>query len=65
MKNLTIPLELLEELSNNESARKKFNELSSSHKMEYIRWIDQGKKLETRRLRAEKCVLMLLSRKCQ
>ena len=48
---LTIPDDLLDALGKNGKARKTFDELSYSHKKEYVEWLEEAKKVSTRRKR--------------
>ena len=54
-----IPEELAEALSENEAAEKVFAALPSSHQNEYLRWIGEAKRAETRQRRAAKAVEMM------
>ncbi|WP_197721949.1 YdeI/OmpD-associated family protein [Capnocytophaga canimorsus] len=40
-----------------------FQKLSPSHKNEYIQWINEAKKQETKERRLEKMIIMLLNKK--
>ena len=57
-----LPSELTTALDQNQAARETFIKLPPSHQREYIDWIREGKKVATRRGRAEKTVRMLLER---
>ena len=57
-----IPAELDEALSENETAAKAFAALPSSHQNEYLRWISEAKRAETRRRRAIKAVEMMVDK---
>ena len=54
--------ELAEALSENETAEKIFAALPSSHQNEYLRWIGEAKRAETRQRRAAKAVEMLVDK---
>jgi hypothetical protein len=47
-------------LEDNQEAKKNFNKISYTHKKEYIRWIIEAKKPETRIRRIEKTIEQLL-----
>ena len=57
-----IPAELAEALSENETAEKILEALPSSHQNEYLRWIGEAKRAETRQRRAAKAVEMLVDK---
>ena len=57
-----IPAELAEALSENETAEKIFAALPSSHQNEYLRWIGEAKRAETRQRRAAKAVEMMVDK---
>ena len=57
-----IPAELTEALSENETAEKIFAALPSSHQNEYLRWIGEAKRAETRQRRAAKAVEMMVDK---
>ena len=57
-----IPAELSEALSENEAAERIFAALPSSHRNEYLRWISEAKRAETRRRRAAKAVEMMVGK---
>ena len=57
-----IPAELAEALSENETAEKIFAALPSSHQNEYLRWIGEAKRAETRQRRAAKAVEMMIDK---
>ena len=56
------PVELSEALSENEAAERIFAALPSSHRNEYLRWISEAKRAETRRRRAAKAVEMMVEK---
>ena len=57
-----IPVQLSEALSENEAAERIFAALPSSHRNEYLRWISEAKRAETRRRRAAKAVEMMVDK---
>lgn len=57
---LVIPEILNKALSRKRHALKIFNELSVSHKAEYINWINEAKTAETKKVRSEKAAEMIL-----
>jgi uncharacterized protein YdeI (YjbR/CyaY-like superfamily) len=60
---LIVPREFSEALDGNLAADAAFQALPPSHQREYVRWIDEAKKDETRRRRGQKAVTMLLKKK--
>ena len=57
-----IPEELSEALSENEAAGRIFGALPPSHRNEYMRWIGEAKRAETRRRRAAKAAELMVDR---
>lgn len=57
-----IPEELSEVLSENEAAGRIFGALPPSHRNEYMRWIGEAKRAETRRRRATKAAEMMVEK---
>lgn len=57
-----IPEELSEALSENEAAGRIFAALPPSHRNEYMRWIGEAKRAETRRRRATKAAEMMVEK---
>lgn len=55
-----VPADLLTALDGQPSARDYFNKLSYSHQKEYVKYITEAKKPETRARRVEKTVEMLV-----
>lgn len=53
------PKDLAKELSRDREAKAFFDKLSYTHQREYVLWIDEAKKEETRRKRIAKAVEML------
>jgi len=60
--NFEMPSELSQLLSANKIAKEFFNELSASHKKQYIGWIASAKKIETREKRAREAIKLLKTR---
>jgi len=56
---IEIPKDLLKELNKNKTAKSFFDTLSYSHKKEYVKWIEEAKKDETRLNRIAKTIEML------
>jgi Bacteriocin-protection, YdeI or OmpD-Associated/Domain of unknown function (DUF1905) len=54
------PAELLEALAANPAARAAYDALAYSHRLEYARWISEGKRAETRAARTAKTIRRLL-----
>ncbi len=59
VKEFKMPLELTRLLSSNKNAGEFFNELSPSHKKQYIRWIASAKKVKTKEKRAGEALKLL------
>ncbi|MEO0069591.1 MAG: YdeI/OmpD-associated family protein [candidate division WOR-3 bacterium] len=57
---INIPAELVAAFKKNRSAEKKFFSLPPAHQQEYIEYIVEAKKPETRRRRVEKALAMIL-----
>jgi uncharacterized protein YdeI (YjbR/CyaY-like superfamily) len=60
--NFEMPSELSQLLSSNKKAKDFFNELSPSHKKQYIGWIASAKKNATREKRAREAINLLKSK---
>ena len=56
---IVVPKDLEKALKGEKEAREFFNELSFTHRKEYVRWIEEAKKEETRARRVSKAVEML------
>jgi hypothetical protein len=54
-----IPADLLKELKKDKAARAFFDKLAYSHQREYVRWIEEAKRVETRAARVVKTIDML------
>ena len=57
-----IPAELSKALSENEAAGRILEALPASHRNEYLRWIGEAKRAETRRRRATKAAEMMVDK---
>jgi len=60
-----VPQDVQDAMKRNPQAKEKFTALSYSHQREYVLWIDEAKKVETRQRRIEKLIATLLSEKTQ
>lgn len=49
----------MKELKKNKDARAFFDKLAYSHRREYVRWIEEAKRAETRTARVAKAIEML------
>ncbi len=58
-----IPDDVQQLLNQNEKAKELYEKMSYTHKKEYIRWIEEAKKEETRKRRKIKMIEMLLEGK--
>jgi len=56
---LEIPNDLLKELKKDKEARAFFDQLSYTHRKEYVTWVTEAKKAETRQNRILKAIQML------
>jgi hypothetical protein len=56
-----VPDDLAQALRSEKAARDAFERLSYTHRKEYVRWIDEAKRDETRRSRIGKTISMLAS----
>lgn len=57
--SMTIPLEISSALAADKEAQAVFENLSPSHQREYIKWVEEAKKAETRARRIQKMLEML------
>lgn len=57
--SMPIPAELAAVLSSDRETRTRFEQLAPSHQLEYVTWIGEAKKPETRKRRAERVAAML------
>lgn len=60
---VTVPDDVQELLNQNKKAKEFYEKMSYTHKKEYIRWIEEAKKEETRERRKIKMIKMLLDGK--
>lgn len=56
---IEIPKDLMKELKKDKEARTFFDKLSYTHQKEYVRWVEEAKKEETRQNRIVKTMEML------
>jgi len=56
---IEIPKDLLKELKKDKESKSFFDKLSFSHRREYVTWINEAKKEETRQRRVQKTIEML------
>ena len=56
---IEIPKDLLKELKKDKEVKAFFDKLSYTHQKEYVRWIEDAKKEETRQSRVTKAIEML------
>lgn len=56
---IEIPQDLMKELKKDKEAKVFFNKLSYTHQREYVLWINEAKKEETRQRRIKKTIEML------
>jgi len=61
--SMTIPAELVVALEGDETAAVLFEKLASSHRREYVCWVGEAKKPETRQARAAKALEMIRTKK--
>ncbi len=57
-----VPEDFARALAGNEAAKKAFEKMSYSHKREYVEWINEAKKNETRQRRIAKAIEKLLEK---
>jgi len=60
---VAVPKDLAAAFRNNAAARTFFEKLSYTHKKEYVQWIEEAKKPETRSTRIEKTIALLTAGK--
>src|SRR6185436_17734965 len=56
---IEIPKDLMKELKKDQEAKAFFDKLSYTHRKEYVRWVEEAKKEETRQSRIFKTIEML------
>lgn len=57
-----VPVEIAQSLKENDEAARAFHALPPSHQREYIGYVSEGKKAETRQSRAQKMIDMLIEK---
>ena len=60
---IEIPKDLLKEFKKDKNAKAIFDKLAYTHQREYVRWIEEAKKEETRQNRIVKTIAMLKKKK--
>jgi len=55
-REVTVPADLLDALEHDDQARQFFDDLAYSHRKEWVRWIEESKKIETRTSRILRAV---------
>ena len=55
----TVPAELKRAFKSDKEAKSAFEKLSYSHQKEYVKWIEEAKKAETRARRVEQAIQLL------
>ena len=55
----TVPAELKRVFKSDKEAKSAFEKLSYSHQKEYVKWIEEAKKAETRARRVEQAIQLL------
>ena len=60
---VAVPPDLMKELKKNRGAKAVFDKLAYTHRKEYVRWIEEAKREETRASRVAKTIEMLLKGK--
>ncbi len=56
---IEIPKDLLREMKKDKEAKALFEKLSYTHRKEYVTWVEEAKKAETRQNRIAKTIAML------
>ncbi|MCA9731862.1 MAG: DUF1905 domain-containing protein [Deferribacteres bacterium] len=59
IRTVTVPDDFNKLLRNHPQAKAEFEKQSYTHRKEYVRWIEEAKKAETRQRRMEKAIVML------
>ncbi|OWY19856.1 DUF1905 domain-containing protein [Sphingobacteriales bacterium UPWRP_1] len=62
-RTVTVPDDLLQALEQHAEAKLVFNKYSYTHRKEYVRWIEEAKKPETRQRRIQKAIEMIAENK--
>jgi hypothetical protein len=60
---IDVPADLMKELKKDKEAKALFDKLSYTHRKEYVNWINEAKKEETRQARVIKTIEMLKEKK--
>ena len=55
-REVTVPTDLVDALEHDDQARQFFDDLAYSHRKEWVRWIEESKKIETRTSRIVRAV---------
>ena len=58
----TLPRELIDALSAAPDARERFDRLQPAHRREYVRWVAEARREDSRERRAAQTVMRLLER---
>lgn len=58
-RTVEVPADFQKALNKNKTAKVTFEKLAYTHKKEYVRWIEEAKKAETRATRIEKAIGMI------
>jgi len=58
-RTISVPPDLKKAIARSATAKAAFDKLSHTHRKEYVRWIEEAKRAETRIRRIEKAVAML------
>jgi len=58
-RQIEVPKDLMKELKKDKDAKAFFDKLSFTHQKEYVRWVEEAKKEETRQSRIIKTMEML------
>lgn len=62
-REVTVPADLADALAQDDDAREFFDSLAYTHRKEWVRWIEEAKRAETRNARVSKAVESLRDRK--
>jgi hypothetical protein len=58
-RTVDVPDDFQKAMNKNKAAKTTFEKFAYSHKKEYVRWIEEAKKAETRAARIEKAIVMI------
>jgi uncharacterized protein YdeI (YjbR/CyaY-like superfamily) len=58
----TIPADLVEALAKEPAAARAFEALAPSHQREYVKWVEEAKKNQTRQVRVRKVVQQVMEK---